>query len=396
MAETDAVVLPTERPAPDDPPTGLAEVRERGPIAPLAYPDGHRGWLVTSHALAREVLADQRFSVRAELLHIPVEQPGRGPAQPAPPGIFVSMDPPEHTRYRRLLTGEFTVRRMRLLTERAEEVTRTYLDAMERQNTPVDLLEAFASPIPAVMICEVLGVPEQDRERFRTQAAAMTAGGVPQEERIAGFLGMRNHIGELIAAKRAAPTDDVLSGLTGSDLSDEELANIGFMLLGAGLDTTANMIALGVFTLLRHPAQLASLHSAPDQAIEELLRYLSIIPFLTRTALEDVELGGEKVRAGETVTISITAANRDPGRFPDPDALDLHRTATGHVAFGHGVHQCLGQQLARVEMRAALPALFARFPSLRLAVPPEEIRPRTPDVLIHGVLDLPVTWDGVR
>ncbi|MGP3959376.1 cytochrome P450 [Nonomuraea sp. 3N208] len=394
MTESGAVLLPTERPLPDDPPTGLAELRERRPIAPLAYPDGHRGWVVTTHALAREVLADRRFSVRAELLHIPVEQPGRGPAQPAPPGIFVSQDPPEHTRYRRLLTGEFTVRRMRLLTERAEEITRTYVDAMERQGPPVDLQEAFASPIPAVMICEVLGVPEQDRERFRTQAAAMTATGVPQEERIAGFLAMRDHIRELIQAKRAAPTDDVLSGLTRSDLSDEELANIGFMLLGAGLDTTANMISLGVFTLLRHPGQIAALRSAPDQAIEELLRYLSIIPFLTRTALEDVELGGEKVRADETVTISITAANRDPGRFPDPDALDLRRTATGHVGFGHGVHQCLGQQLARVEMRAALPALFARFPSLRLAVPPEQVRSRTPDVLIHGVLDLPVTWDG--
>ncbi|MFC7586724.1 cytochrome P450 [Nonomuraea antimicrobica] len=353
------------------------------------------GWLVTSHALVREVLADRRFSARSELRHLPTG-PGGAPAQPAPPGMFVSTDPPEHTRYRHLLTGEFTVRRMRQLTERIGEVTTRYLDAMERQGPPADLVAAFAAPIPAVVICELLGVPEEDRASFMAQSATLMRADLPQEEKIPAYLAMRAHMSELVGAKRARPGDDLLSGLTGGDLTDEELTNIGFMLLGAGLDTTANMIALGSFALLRHPAEAAVLRAEPERAeqvVEELLRYLSIVPFLVRTALEDVELGGELVRAGQTVTLSIQAANRDPGRFPDPDQLDLGRAGGGHVAFGHGVHQCLGQQLARVEMRAAFPALFARFPSLRLAVAPEEVPLRT-DMLIYGVHRLPVTWDA--
>ncbi|MBF8190845.1 cytochrome P450 [Nonomuraea sp. K274] len=391
------IALPTLRPTPFDPPAELAGLRETRPIAPLAYPDGHQGWLVTSHALVRQVLADRRFSARSELRHLPVQQPGQGPAQPAPPGVFLSMDPPEHTRYRHLLTGEFTVRRMRRLTERIEAVTGEYLDAMERQGPPADLVETFAAPIPALVICELLGVADDDRERFLAEAAALMRPGNSHEEVVSAFLVMQAHMKELVRARRAEPSDDMLSGLTKSDLTDEELANIGFMLLGAGLDTTTNMLALGTFALLTHPDQLAVLRAAPDRAeqvVEELLRYLGIIPFLVRTALEDAEVGGELVRAGQTVTLSLPAANRDPGRFPDhPDALDLSRAAGGHLGFGHGVHQCLGQQLARVEMRAGYPALFARFPSLRLAVEPGEVPLRT-DMAIYGVHSLPVTWDA--
>lgn len=394
MTETEAIVLPVERPTPFDPPEELAGLREKRPVARLAYPDGHQGWLVTSHALVREVLADPRFSARAELRHVPIEGAG-GSGQPAPPGMFISNDPPVHTRYRHLLTGEFTVRRMRLLTERVEAVTGEYLDAMERQGPPADLVKAFTGPIPAVVICELLGVPEQERADFMAHSAKLSRPGIPREEMMAAFLAMQAHMKELVSAKRASPTDDMLSGLTRSDLTEEELANIGFMLLGAGLDTTANMLALGTFALLRNPEQLAVLRADPggvDHVVEELMRFLDIIPFLLRTALEDVELGGELVRAGETVTVSLAAANRDPGRFPDPDRLDLRRASGGHVGFGHGVHQCLGQQLARVEMRAAFPALFGRFPSLRLAVEAEEV-PLRSDMLIYGVHSLPVTWD---
>ncbi|SDI37661.1 cytochrome P450 [Nonomuraea jiangxiensis] len=385
--------LPTLRPTPFDPPAELAGLRASRPIAPLAYPDGHRGWLVTSHALAREVLADRRFSARSELHHMPAGQPR--PAQPAPPGIFLSMDPPAHTRYRHLLTGEFTVRRMRLLGDRIEEITGAYLDAMERQGPPVDLVESFTAPIPALVICELLGVPGDDRERFLAEADVLMRPGNSPEEVMAAFLGMQEHMKELARAKRAEPTDDLLSGLTRSDLTEEELANIGFMLLGAGLDTTANQLALGTFALLTHPEQLAVVRAEPERierVVEELLRFLGIIPFLVRTALEDVEVGGELVEAGQTVTVSLPAANRDPGRFPDPDTLDVLREGGGHLGFGHGVHQCLGQQLARVEMRAAFPALFARFPSLRLAVEPGEVPLRT-DMPIYGVHRLPVTWD---
>lgn len=389
--------LPTERPAglPFDPPRGLAELREKSPLSRLDYPDDHAGWLVTGHALAREVLADRRFSARAELRHMPI--PG-APAsdQPAPPGMFGSMDAPEHTRYRHLLAGQFTVRRMRLLSERIQAVADRCLNAMAERGSPADLVPALAQPLPAQTICELLGVPYAERDRFQQQALTLFRLDNTPEETGAAYAAVHGVIGELVAAKRKAPTDDLLSDLTGSDLTDTELVNIGFTLLGAGLDTTTNMLALGVFALLEHPDQLALLRAEPelaDNAVEELLRYLSIIPFTVRTALEDVELAGEQVRAGESVTISVPAANHDPAHFPAPDNLDLRRKASGHVAFGHGIHQCLGQQLARVQLRVALPALLTKFPSLRLAVPASDIAMRS-DMLIYGVHQLPVAWEA--
>ena len=388
--------LPITRPAdrPYDPPEGLAELREQRPLSRLSYPDGHVGWLVTSHALVREVLADPRFSVRSELAHLPV--PGAPSSnQPAPPGLFSGMDAPEHTRYRRMLTGQFTVRRMRQLTEQIEGITAEHLDAMEEHGGPMDLVVALAQPIPALVFCELLGVPNADRARLQRHVLDLFRLDSSPEQMAAAYAAVHEFIGELVAAKRAEPTDDLLSGLTTSDLSDEELVNIGFVLLGAGLDTTANMLALGTFALLSHPDQLAALRADPgiaDHAVEELLRYLSIIPFTVRTALEDVKLHGEQVKAGETVTVSVPAANRDPAHFADPDTLDLLRPTSGHVAFGHGVHQCLGQQLARVELQVVLPALLTRFPTLRLAVRAEDVPMRT-DMLIYGVHKLPVTWE---
>ncbi|MEU8270353.1 cytochrome P450 [Sphaerisporangium sp. NPDC049002] len=394
-----AAPLPTTRApgCPFDPPPELTELREKHPVSPMLFPDGHVGWLVTSHALTRAVLADPRFSARAELLHFPLPGPtATAERRPAPPGIFTQTDPPEHTRYRHLLTGQFTVRRMRRLTGRIEEITADHLDAMERHGPPVDLMEAFALPIPSLVICELLGVPYSDRELFQEQSTALMRLDNSPQEMFAAYTALREFMGELVLAKRAKPTDDLLSGLTAGPLTDEELTNIGFTLLGAGHETTANMLSLGAFALLRHPDQLAVLRADPDgvdEAVEELLRYLSIIPCTVRVALEDVELGGQVIKEGQTVTVSVPAANRDPDRFPHPDTLDLHRSASGHVAFGHGIHQCIGQQLARIEMRVGYPALFDRFPTLRLAVPPEEVPLRT-DMLIYGVHSLPVTWDA--
>ncbi|MEV6624425.1 cytochrome P450 [Amycolatopsis sp. NPDC051106] len=375
--------LPTARPAerPYDPPDGPAELREQRPLSRLSYPDGHEGWLATGHALVRAVLADPRFSVRPELQHLPV--PGApGSDRPAPPGLFSGMGAPEHTRYRRLLTGQFTVRRMRRLTEEIEGITADHLDAMEKHGGPVDLVAALAQPIPAQVFCELLGVPHADRARLQRAVLGLFRPASPEEQG-AAYAVVHEFIRELVAAKRTEPTDDLLSGLTVSDLTDEELVHIGFVLLGA-------------FALLSHPRRLAALRADPGiagHAIEELLRYLSIIPFTVRTALEDVELHGERIAAGETVSVSVPAANRDPAQFADPDTLDLLRPAGGHVAFGHGIHQCLGRQLARVELTVVLPALVTRFPGLRLAVPAEDIPMRT-DMLIYGVHELPVTWEA--
>jgi cytochrome P450 len=392
------VSLPYERPAgcPFDPPAPLAELRARQPLSPMTYPDGHRGRLVTSHSLVRAVLADPRFSSRYELMHYPMPGGPEGELPPAPPGDMTGMDAPEHTRFRRLLAGKFTVRRMRLLTERVEEITAEHLDAMEAQGPGCDLVQAFAQPIPALMICELLGVPFADRDTFHGFVTALMSLDATPDERMAATTGLQEYMYGLVLAKRAEPTDDLLSDLTTSDLTDEELTGVGGFLLGAGLDTTANMLAHGTFALLRHPDQLAALGDDPalaDQAVEELMRYLSIAHTMVRVALEDVELDGQVIKAGETVTLSIQAANRDPERFENPDSLDLRRRATGQLGFGHGIHQCLGQQLARVEMRVALPALLTRFPSLRLAVPAEDVPLRT-DMNIYGVHSLPVTWDG--
>ncbi|MFD7667015.1 cytochrome P450 [Streptomyces sp. NPDC059788] len=384
--------LPTERRGcPFDPPAELTDAHRHGPISRIIHPGGMSGRLITGYDLVRSVLADPRFSARKELLNVvDFELP------PAPPGEFLLTDDPVHRRYRKPLAGKFTVRRMRLLTERIEQITADCLDAMEQTGPPADLVTAFAKPIPAIVICELLGVPYEDRASFQGQAESLMSGELNDEELIAAYTATQNYVAELVAAKRANPTDDVLSELAGSDLDDEELRGVGLTLLSAGLDTTANMLSLGTFALLQNPAQLAALRADPalaDSAVEELLRYLSVAKSFMRTALEDVELGGLTIKAGTTVVLSYHTANRDPERFAEPDTLDLRRQNGGHLAFGHGIHQCLGQQLARVEMRVALSALVNRFPTLRLAVPAEEValRPETAD--IYGVKSLPVTWD---
>ncbi len=396
---TEPVTLPTQRTAgcPFDPPAGLAELRGASPLTRMAYPDGHVGWLATGYSTVRAIMGDSRFSSRYELMHYPFPGGPEGPLPPAPTGDMTGMDAPEHTRLRRLLTGKFTVRRMRQLSARVEEITAEHLDVMQRRGSGnTDLVEAFARPLPALMICELLGVPYADRERFQDHAHTITSMDVTPEDQHTAFAGLLEYMAELVAAKRAAPSDDLLGDLArDSDLTDEELIGVGGFLLAAGLDTTANMIAHGTFALLSNPAQAEALRTDPDlapQAVEELMRYLTIAPTAVKSALEDVELEGRLIKAGETVTISLEAANRDPERFPDPDVLDLHRKATGHLGFGHGIHQCLGQQLARVEMTVALPALLRRFPTLRLDVPAEEVPLRT-NMNVYGVHRLPVTWD---
>lgn len=384
--------LPTARRSgcPFDPPAELIDARGHGPISRCTHPGGKPGWLITGYDLVRSVLADPRFSARKELMNVvDFELP------PAPPGEFLLMDDPQHRRYRKPLAGKFTVRRMRLLTERVEQITADCLDAMEEAGSSADLVTAFAKPIPTIIICELLGVPYEDRSSFQEQIDAFMGGETSDEELIAAYTATQDYLAELVAAKRAKPTDDVLSELTDSDLTDEELKGISLILLAAGFDTTANMLSLGTFALLQHPEQLAALRADPalaDGAVEELLRYLTVAKSFMRTALEDVEVGGRTIEAGTTVVLSYNTANRDPERFADPHVLDIRRQYSGHLAFGHGIHQCLGQQLARVEMRVALPALLDRFPTLRLAVPAEEValRPETADV--YGVKSLPVTW----
>ncbi|MET8558773.1 cytochrome P450 [Streptomyces sp. NPDC004959] len=381
---------------PFDPPEELLEAQSHGPLSSYTFPGGHVGYLVTGYDLIRSVLSDPRFSSRRDLMRHPTVDYGGLKLPPVPPGEFLLMDDPQHSRYRKPLMGKFTVRRMRLLTERVEEITAEHLDAMRETGPPADLVSAFAKPVPARVICELLGVPPAERASFEAQFESFMDAEARDEDQVAAYTATRERLGELVAAKRAHPTDDVLSELTDSDLTDEELLGMALVLLAAGLDTTAHMLALGTFALLRHPEQLAALRDDPgltDRAVEELLRYLSVGKTFMRTALEDVRLGDHTVKAGSSLILSYNTANRDPARFTDPHKLDFQRREGGHVAFGHGVHQCLGQQLARVEMRVGFLALLHRFPSLRLAVPAEEIALRTELSDIHGVKSLPVTWD---
>jgi cytochrome P450 len=387
------MTIPTERDNPFDPPELL---RHPQPVTRLSFPDGHLGWLVTRHSTARQVLSDPRFSARQELVHFPVPLPISQRAEPAQPGWLVRMDPPDHTRYRRLLVGQFTTRRLNLLAPHIENIAEAHLDAMQAQGPPADLVEAYALPIPSLVICELLGVPVADREQFQHHTAMLTRLNTSTDEVMAAIGAVGEFVLKLVQTKRATPGDDLLSGLVhAGDLTDEELTNIAVLLLITGHETTGHMIAHGVYALLSDPRQLALLRHDPslvDRTVEELMRYLSIVQTgISRAALEDVTVDGQDIKAGDTVTIWISTVNRDAEVFNDPDVMDITRTATGHMSFGHGIHQCLGQPLARLEMRIAYTALLRRFPDLRLAVNPADVAMRT-DMAVYGVQHLPVTW----
>jgi cytochrome P450 len=393
--------LPVERDAgPFDPPRDISKLREDRPVSPMVFPDGHQGWIVTGYEEVRQLLADTRFSSRGDIgvMHIPFVIPGMPEItepQPPTPGVFIAMDPPDHTRIRRKLIGAFTVKRMKRLEEHIREIAERQLDDMAKLTPPVDLVTAFALPVPSLVICEMLGVPYADRAEFQVNSAKILNRSLPFDEQMGAYGAMIGYLTGLVTSKRAEPGDDILSDLArDEDLSIEELTGIAFLLLLAGHETTSNMLGLGTFALLEHPEQAAELRANPElmpDAVEEMMRYLSVADILYRYAADDIELGGETIGKGSTVLVSMLAANRDPRHFDDPDALDIHRKARSHLSFGHGVHQCLGQQLARIEMRSGFEGLLRRFPSLALAVPADEVKLRT-NMNIYGVHELPVTW----
>jgi cytochrome P450 len=385
--------LPTQRPNPLDPPQEIAELRAADPLVRMTFPDGHQGWLATGHHAVRAVLASPAFSNRVEKMHpvIPMKRAQDLSTFKTLPGMFIRMDGEEHARIRRMLTGQFTVRRMNQLEPRIAQIAAEHLDAIIQHGPPVDLVPTYTLPIPSLVICELLGVPYADRTKFQQDAAVLLNLESDAESAAGAWMSLTSLLGEIIDTKRAEPGDDLLSGLIAEDeLSQEELITISLILLIAGHETTANMLSLGTYTLLQQPSQIAAVIADPAAAVEELLRFLSIIHIgPTRAALEDVEIDGHLIRAGECVAMSVPGANRDPSKFSGPDSLDVTRHAQGHLAFGHGIHQCLGQQLARIEMRIGFAALLKRLPSLKLA---GEVRFRD-RMSIYGVHNLPVTWD---
>jgi cytochrome P450 len=394
----------------------FARMREEGPVTPVMLPDGGRVWLVTRYAEVRAALADPR-------LHKDWAGKLKGPDW-VPDEVMGSLnvhmlnaDPPNHTRLRKLVTKAFTARRIAGLRPRVEAITASLLDAAEARATVptntgptntepkdadgedvIDLIEAFAFPLPVTVICELLGVPTQDQAKFRRWSNTMLSDeGEPGSFRAAGEA-MYHYFTGLIAAKRAQPADDMLSALieasdSGDSLDERELIAMLWLLLVAGHETTTNLIASGTLALLTNPAELERLRSDPSLlpgAVEELLRYVNPLNHATdRFTLEPVEIGGVTIPARAWVLCATSSANRDPDRFGDPDRLDVGRDAGGHVAFGHGIHYCLGAPLARLEGEVAFGALLSRFPGLSLAADPSALRWRASS-LIHGLETLPV------
>ncbi len=374
-----------------------ARLREHEPLARVRMPYGDPAWLVTRYADVRAVLADARFS-RAEGR----DEPRTAPHPRSAGGIF-SLDPPGHTRIRGLVSKAFTVRRVDHLRERIGQIADRLVDEMVAAGPPLDLVEHFAVPFPVTVMCELLGVSPEDRKRFGKWVSATVATTSMTAGKITEYRGRLSiYMGRLIERRRREPTDaDLLGALAQARdnddrLTEDELLNLAATLLSVGFESTSAEIPNFVYLLLTDPAIRQRLRDEPEilpTAVEELLRYSPIAAFamFPRYATVDVELAGGVVRAGEPVLVHTAAANRDPRVFTDPERVDLTRTPNPHLAFGHGVHHCLGGPLARIELETMLATVMRRIPDLRLAVAEEEI-PWRREQLIRGPAALPVTW----
>ncbi|SDG36286.1 cytochrome P450 [Streptomyces griseoaurantiacus] len=392
------VRFPQDRTCPYHPPAGYAPLREQRPLARVTLYDGRPVWLVTGHATARALLADPRLSADRTRPDFPMLNARIATVRRRRRFPLLGVDDPEHRTQRRMLLAHFTLKRATALRPRIQETVDRLLDRMAAAGSPVDLVSAYALPLPSTVICALLGVPYADHEFFEEQSRRLLRGPAAADVEDARDR-LDAYLGALIDRKREEPGEGILDELVAERLESgeidrEDLVSLSVLLLIAGHETTANMLSLGTFTLLRNPARLAELRADPGlvpAAVEELLRFLSIVDGLTRVATEDVEAAGETIRAGEGVVFSNAVVNRDADAFPGGDSLDWHRSARGHLAFGFGIHQCLGQNLARAELEIALRSLLERFPGLRLAAPPEEI-PHKPGDTIQGMVELPVAW----
>ncbi|MGV9386263.1 cytochrome P450 [Nonomuraea sp. NPDC003707] len=391
---------------PLDPAPAMRARQEEGPLARVRLWDGSTAWLVTGHAEHRAVLGHPKVSVEPAR-GIPRLSPAEAAAMDsmAKAGSaslgFIMMDDPEHARLRRMATSAFTVKRVEAMRPATQEIADELIDRLLAGPKPADLVEAFALPLPSLVISNLLGVPYDDHEFFQANSRTIINRNSTAEERGQAQHRLAEYLDGLIGEKLAKPGDDLLSGLVervkAGELSRQEAARMGVLMLFAGHETTANMITLGTLALLQDPDQLALLRESDDpkliaSAVEELLRYLTITHGgLRRVALEDIEIAGQVIRAGEGIITVNETANRDPSVFPDPDRLDLQRNPRLHVTFGYGVHQCLGQPLARMELQVAYPALLRRIPTLALAAELEQI-PFKHDGFVYGAYELPVTW----
>lgn len=392
-----------------DPYPAYAWLREHSPVHRTSLPSGVEAWLVTRYADARQALADARLSKNPAHHAEPAHAKGKtgipGERKAELMTHLLNIDPPDHTRLRRLVSKAFTPRRVAAFAPRVQELTDGLIDRFAAEGR-ADLIHDFAFPLPIYAICDLLGVPREDQDDFRDWAGMMIRhGGGPRGGVARSVKKMRGYLAELIHRKRENPGDDLISGLIragdhGEHLTENEAAAMAFILLFAGFETTVNLIGNGMYALLRNPAQRERLQRSLDAGesglletgIEELLRYDGPVELATwRFATEPLTLGGRDIAVGDPVLVVLAAADRDPARFEDPDTLDLARRDNQHLGYGHGIHYCLGAPLARLEGQTALATLLRRLPDLRLAVEPADLRWRG-GLIMRGLRTLPVEF----
>lgn len=402
-AVTGLLEFPMRRRPPFDPPARYAALRDEAPVVRAMLPGGQPAWLVSGHENVRRILTDPRVSsdrfAPGFPTVVPITEAQRRRA--AFGRSLIGTDPPVHTDQRRMLITEFTVKRVQALRPRIDEIVNERIDAIlaAGAGNPVDLVKELALPVPSLVICELLGVPYADRDFFQGRTKVLIRRSTAPADREVASTELNDYFERLITAKEADPGDDLLGRLivrnreTGV-FTHDLLVGLATLLLLAGHETTANVIALGTLALLEHPEQRAALVADPDLApatVEEMLRFLTIVEAGFRVATGDIEIGGVTIKAGEGIVALGASANRDDAAFTDPDHLDIARGARHHVAFGYGIHQCLGQNLARMELDIVFRTLFRRIPTLKLAVDLAKL-PFKDDAFIYGVYELPVSW----
>jgi cytochrome P450 len=389
---------PIKYPSAADPWPDFRALLRNKPVASVEMPDGSIGWVASGYNEVRQMLVDQRFS-RARAV-----APGRAlqGTEVFAAGSINGLDPPEHTRIRRLVASAFTARRVEAMRPRVTSIVDELIDGLLDQPQPADLVAGFSLPLPVQVICEMLGIPAEDMEQFHEWSDTIVGDWQQDSDEIMTALAdLYGYFGRLIEVKRARPADDLMTGLIAARdetgrLSEEELTILGCTLLIGGHETTANQINLSLLLLLDNPAEMEKLRADSGLipgAVEELLRYVRLgggIP-PARMTTEEVQLGGVTIPAGEVVLPLFATANRDPSVFSDPDRFDVSRVPANHLTFGAGVHHCLGAQLARLELQEAFRGLLGRVPGIRAAVPATDLRFK-PGMALHSLRELPIRW----